>query len=959
MSGIIYPINNKTYSAEDVEIYNCTRTSGVFSGSDFDISLNGNKLTVGKGLAWIKNADFSGKAVAFTTSEVKTLPSADSSNDRYDVLAIRYDATKTEPQMVIIKGNPSSSPKIPTRSTETYLYELFLYAILRKKGETTASDDNITDLRENPDYCGVMKDAVSSAVAPYYEKIAESLSVGDKVVIEFDNFVQLYAEVGGFWRATIPLDVHTQTAFGTRYITGYYKQTVDGSTYEYTVEIKGSTGKSTYTVNKIEVKVDDSVVAEFSHIYYLWGTAKEPRGYVKVDDVYNPTSHNAQSGVALAEAIENSVDDTYNPESEKSQSGIAVAEAIRPFKDLMISVPGGNLFNVNAEKKNASELSSVEDFEGIIEGASFNYLGQFKINASAFITPLIPVKNNGVYTTLFATQIFGNTMLLALYDVEKKFLGAMSITNTEEKSYFTQVTFDISTTTITPSSVDRSKIAYARTFYMNSTTNYPYMEKYMFVEGYEYPEDYLNYGKDVYKPKVDQSYNPESKNPQSGKALAEAIENLKEEINEEENETETPALLVLPEQYDLVAGDTFELFYKGIINAINTDIYGVEISFSDKSSIGKSFRRKYIYTPEASDVGVKTMQVNLIDNVGTVIDTKTIKLNIIETPTSPTSNKIVLCIGDSLTEKGIWVNELNRRLTGVNGTPSGNGLSNIQFIGTQNKAGTKYEGYGGWSYRHYLGKGESAAYMFINGTFSKTDNDQHSVYKDANNVEWKLETISSTKIKIIRVSSSGTLPTSGTLTWVSGGSNTDNIVYTSSEQAPGNPFWNESTNDVDFASYVQKQGVSSIDYVYILLGWNDIGWSFSTFETRCKQFIDKILAEYPNCKIGLVGLQVPSRDGIAFSYGVQYTYSFLLDFAFKVNKFYKELVKEDAYKNNVDFINLAGQFDSEYSYNTIEQLANVRTTQKETVQSNGLHPSSNGSMQIADAVYRNICTKIS
>ena len=73
MSGVIYPINNKEYTAEDVEIFNCTRTSGVYSVLDFDLSLSGNVLTVGKGLAWIKNADFKGKAVAFTESETITL----------------------------------------------------------------------------------------------------------------------------------------------------------------------------------------------------------------------------------------------------------------------------------------------------------------------------------------------------------------------------------------------------------------------------------------------------------------------------------------------------------------------------------------------------------------------------------------------------------------------------------------------------------------------------------------------------------------------------------------------------------------------------------------------------------------------------------------------------------------------------------------------------------------------
>ena len=61
MSGLIYPLNNKEYTAEDVEIFNCTRTSGVYSVLDFDYTLSGYSITIGKGLAWIKNSDFSGK----------------------------------------------------------------------------------------------------------------------------------------------------------------------------------------------------------------------------------------------------------------------------------------------------------------------------------------------------------------------------------------------------------------------------------------------------------------------------------------------------------------------------------------------------------------------------------------------------------------------------------------------------------------------------------------------------------------------------------------------------------------------------------------------------------------------------------------------------------------------------------------------------------------------------------
>ncbi|MBR3591591.1 MAG: tail fiber protein, partial [Clostridia bacterium] len=62
-----------------------------------------------------------------------------------------------------------------------------------------------------------------------------------------------------------------------------------------------------------------------------------------VDQTYNPESENAQSGKAVAAAIEGieipSADQTYNPESENAQSGKAVAAALQEAKDECVPIP--------------------------------------------------------------------------------------------------------------------------------------------------------------------------------------------------------------------------------------------------------------------------------------------------------------------------------------------------------------------------------------------------------------------------------------------------------------------------------------------------------------------------------------------------------------------------------------------------------------------------------------------
>ena len=51
---------------------------------------------------------------------------------------------------------------------------------------------------------------------------------------------------------------------------------------------------------------------------------------IEVDKIYSPTSENAQSGLAVADALSNiHVDTVYDPASENAQSGLAVADALK------------------------------------------------------------------------------------------------------------------------------------------------------------------------------------------------------------------------------------------------------------------------------------------------------------------------------------------------------------------------------------------------------------------------------------------------------------------------------------------------------------------------------------------------------------------------------------------------------------------------------------------------------
>ena len=411
----------------------------------------------------------------------------------------------------------------------------------------------------------------------------------------------------------------------------------------------------------------------------------------------------------------------------------------------------------------------------------------------------------------------------------------------------------------------------------------------------------------------------------------------------------------LPESYRLVVGDTFELFYKGVISCLDPSLYYIQITCNK----GQGFKKRYAYTPNSGEVGAYTLKMEVYDLNHDLVASGSTNLIVAARAASPEKETVVLYVGDSLAINGYAPGEFKRRLTDTSGTPNGDGMSNIKFIGTCEANGAKFEGYGGWNFKSYNTANSSDSFVWITAKHDKTDDDQHSIYEDANGVQWKLETIEADKIKLVRVSSSGTIPASGTLAWVSGGTNKGNIVYTGYVVAAGNPFWNESTGCVDFANYASKQGVSGIDHIYVLLGWNSAYDAEAVQKENARTFIENVKAAYPDCKVTLLGLQIPALDGLANNYGstgsAYAVYYNLMSYVFKLEQWYKEVAAEF---DGVYVVNLSGQFDTENNMQTSTRPVNARNSTLEEYQSNGVHPAKPGYYQIADVCYRDFVHKL-
>lgn len=158
-----YPLNDADYSAEDAELFHCTRTSGVFDGGDFECSVTGadNSVTVGVGIAWIRNAKFRGKVAALQEPMFLNLGVADAAYPRIDAVAIQFDANANKTEIVAIHGTPAANPEPPEPIRMESLYELHLYHVRREAGATAIPVGSLTDVRMNEKYCGLMQDDVT------------------------------------------------------------------------------------------------------------------------------------------------------------------------------------------------------------------------------------------------------------------------------------------------------------------------------------------------------------------------------------------------------------------------------------------------------------------------------------------------------------------------------------------------------------------------------------------------------------------------------------------------------------------------------------------------------------------------------------------------------------------------------------------------------------------------------
>ena len=163
MSIITYPLNGVVYSAEDVGIYLCTRTSGVYSKeSNFAVSITGTRqITIAPGLAWINYDDFKGVAVCSREENILTVPDADNTLNRVDRVVLQFDTSENITAIKLKTGTPAVAAQPPNILQNHNQYELGLCTISVPAGSSAVTIADITDTRADEAVCGVMRDGVT------------------------------------------------------------------------------------------------------------------------------------------------------------------------------------------------------------------------------------------------------------------------------------------------------------------------------------------------------------------------------------------------------------------------------------------------------------------------------------------------------------------------------------------------------------------------------------------------------------------------------------------------------------------------------------------------------------------------------------------------------------------------------------------------------------------------------
>jgi lysophospholipase L1-like esterase len=418
----------------------------------------------------------------------------------------------------------------------------------------------------------------------------------------------------------------------------------------------------------------------------------------------------------------------------------------------------------------------------------------------------------------------------------------------------------------------------------------------------------------------------------------------------QEDALKTIELIGAPHLYAL-QGIEINLYFDNMIYQRDSD-YSWDVACSQGEQWDERYR---LISSDGSDKAL-TIQVRNPEDYADLWGEKSITIRVADTADGTGVSRKCMFIGDSTTAGGQYVGEV------VNLASSD--VIALTTVGTRGTAPALHEGRGGWRVNDYATAGRS--YFRFNVTGVVTEPSINSTVYSHNGSEYRIQenhlTAGSGYLIAERTSGTNDPLSSGSLTKVSG-TGDSTIGFDSWSQVSGNPFWNDSTQQVDFSNYMTENGftMAADDWVFFHLGINDIfGQSNDSGvmsialqnAARLETFIDSVQAYQAGIRIGMMVTIPPAK----------------LQSAFGLN--YQSGQTRDRYKRNILLYNktMVDYFggregegiylcpvhytvDPVWGFPSVMQNANSRTTEQVFRMTNGVHPNDSGYYQMADEIF--------
>jgi len=202
---ICFPLDNVEYEAEALGAWKGTRTRGVFAAdTHYAVTANGNmSVNLAPGLAWLKAEAYWGVCVFEKNATTMQIDTADGSLTRWAAICLRLDKNLNDGYPIVKYGQFGTNPALstlPLPEQNIDYDEIYVAAVRVRAGATEILTSDITDLRLNETYCGIMRDGVTGIPTQMLEDQWRAWS--DREQRDFENWRNTERAVYELWAET-------------------------------------------------------------------------------------------------------------------------------------------------------------------------------------------------------------------------------------------------------------------------------------------------------------------------------------------------------------------------------------------------------------------------------------------------------------------------------------------------------------------------------------------------------------------------------------------------------------------------------------------------------------------------------------------------------------------------------------------------------------------------------------